>query len=214
MNRSIKLGGIVIVMLVVIAVTHTLTDSTIDDLAPAKKTPPPVVEEHGTCKKGTVQLPGPMGPQDAAVKVKVYVTSDNECDTSTLNSMQDLAKKYGDRIYVTFGDLLDSSTLQEAQMAKIGCKSGLTINGKSKFVLPERGLKGAILLDGPTGQTNYNMKDVEDIVVHLLRKKGVLKEGEEVGGQQGKGEEEAGTDKQAQPSEQRTHTPTEHDHAH
>lgn len=198
MSRSIKAGAIVIGLLMIIAVTHTVTNSTLDDLAPQKKkTPTTTTTEENHGEKGTVQLPEPMGSPDALVKVRVYVTSDNDCDTSTLDKMKDLAKKYGDAIYVTFGDMLDKDTLKEAQLAKIGCKSGLTINGKNKFILPERGLKGAILLDGPTGQTNYNMKDVEDIIVHLLQKKGVIDEEAQPEGQTAAGEEATSTEVKA-----------------
>lgn len=174
MSKSIKVGAIVVGLLVLIAITHSFTGSTLDDLAPAEKktAQAPPKEDHG--KKGTVKLPGPMGPEDAPVRVRVYVTSDNSCDTTTLENMKKLGAKYGDKLRVTFGDLLDKEVEKEAHIAKIGCKSGLTINGKSKFILPERGLKGAILLDGPVGQTNYTAKDVEAIVVHLLKKKGLL----------------------------------------
>lgn len=179
MNKSIKIGVVVVGLLAVIALSHTVTNSTLDDLAPKKRTPTPAPpqEDHG--KKGSVTLPKPMGRPDAPVVIKVYVTSDNNCDTTTLDNVQDLGKKYGDKLYITFSDLLDQTVLEEAQMAKIGCKSGLTINGKSKFILPERGLKGAILLDGPVGRTNYTMKDVEAIIVHLLEKKGLLHSGAE-----------------------------------
>ena len=173
--RSLKIGGIVLALLVAVALSHKATNSDLEDLAPKKKEAPPVEEADSKDHKNEpVELPKPMGSPDAVVKIQVYVTSDNDCDTNTLKAMQNLAKELGDRVYVEFGDMLDAETLKEAQAAKIGCKSGLTINGKSKFMLPERGIKGAILLDGPIGQTNYDMVDVRDIVFHILDQKGKL----------------------------------------
>ncbi|NSW58590.1 MAG: hypothetical protein HPY44_21470 [Armatimonadetes bacterium] len=171
-----KIGAIVLGLLIVVALSHKVTNSDLEDLAPKKKTEEPAkpqkAESQEHSKGEPVELPKPMGSPNAAVKINVYVTSDNTCDTTTLGAMKELAKELGDRVYVKFEDLLEEDTLKEAQKAKIGCKSGITINGKSKFILPDRGLKGAILLDGPIGQTNYDMHDIKDIVYHLLDQKG------------------------------------------
>ena len=78
--------------------------------------------------------------------------------------------KFGNKVYLQFADLLDTKIKSEANVAKIGCKTGLTINGQSKFILPERGLKGAIMFDGPVGQKNYSPQDVEAVIRHLIGK--------------------------------------------
>lgn len=177
-TRSLKISGIVLLLLVVVALSHKATNSDLEDLAPKKKAEEPAkpqkAEDQDHSKGKPVELPKPMGSPNALVKINVYVTSDNTCDTTTLGAMQELAKELGDRVYVKFEDLLEADKLKEAQEAKIGCKSGLTINGKSKFMLPDRGLKGAILLDGPIGQANYDMHDIKDIVYHLLDQKGLV----------------------------------------
>lgn len=119
-----------------------------------------------------VELPAPMGSPDASVKVNVYVTSDNACDVSTLDAMTEIAHKFGgDAVYVTFKDLLDEQVQAEAHAAKISCLSGITINGQSQFILPERGLTGTVMLDGPVGEINYDKTDVEAIIRHLLSTK-------------------------------------------
>jgi hypothetical protein len=82
--------------------------------------------------------------------------------------MEDLYSKFGDQIYIIYSDLLDADVLKDAQDHKISCKTGITINGKSQFILPERGLKGTVMLDGPTGQKNYDITDIEAIVQHIL----------------------------------------------
>lgn len=174
MNRSYTLALVVIALLAVVALSHQFLGMTAEDIAANK--PQEHSHDHdgeGTdehdAQEGQVELPAPMGSPDAPVEVRVYVTTDNECDVTTLSAMQDLAQKFGDDIYVTFGDLLDEDVQAEAHAAKIGCKSGLTINGQSKFILPERGLGGTVLLDGPVGEINYKIEDVEAIVEHLLK---------------------------------------------
>lgn len=166
----------VVVGLLIVAMTNSLMPSKIEghtkDVAKDAKQAE-AKHDHGK-EEAKFELPKPMGAKTAPVKVKVYVTSGNECDTTTLTAMQDIGKKYGDKVYIEFGDMAQGDVLTEAQKAKIGCKSGITINGKSKFVLPERGLDGSILLDGPVGQINYNMDDVDEIIAHLLKKSGDL----------------------------------------
>lgn len=166
-TRSLKVYGIIAGLLIVLALSHRLTRSTLDDLAPVKPKPTATQKEDAKSKK-PAPLPKPMGNPKAKVKVQVYVTSDNECDHTTLDAMKGLHEKFGDQVYITYGDLLDAAVLEQAQTHKISCKSGLTINGKSQFILPERGLKGTVMLDGPAGDKNYNMDDVEAIVKHLL----------------------------------------------
>ncbi len=166
----------VVVGLLIVAMTNSLMPSKIEgQTKDAAKDAKQAEAEHDHGQdEAKFELPKPMGAKTAPVKVKVYVTSGNECDTTTLTAMQDIGKKYGDKVYIEFGDMVQGDVLTEAQKAKIGCKSGITINGKSKFVLPERGLDGSILLDGPVGQINYNMDDVDEIIAHLLKKSGDL----------------------------------------
>lgn len=176
MTRSVKLGAVIIVLLVFVAIINHAGDERAD--AKDKSDSPKLHslvnagEEPDTTHSGdagAVTLPDPIGPEDAAINIMVYVTSDNTCDTTTLGAMEDMGNKYKDRIRVEFADMLDEAVLQEAQNAKLGCKSGLTINGKSQFLLPERGIKGTVLLDGPPGEKNYTMDDVEAVIQHLLK---------------------------------------------
>lgn len=183
MHKSYALALIVMALLAVVALSHQFLGVTAEDLAANKPQghshdhdEDATAEEHET-QEQRAELPAPLGAPDAPVKVQVYVTSDNECDVTTLQAMQDLARKFGDDVYVTFSDLLDEEVQVEAYAAKISCKSGITINGKSKFVLPERGLKGTVLLDGPVGEMNYDLTDVEAIIKHLLSKEEKRAEG-------------------------------------
>lgn len=114
------------------------------------------------------ELPKPQGSKNAPIQVRVYVTSDNACDTTTITAMQKLHDRYPGKVYIEFADLLKPDVKKEADKVKIGCKSGVTINGKTRFFLPGRGLKGTIMLDGPVGQKNYTTEDIDAVVKFLL----------------------------------------------
>ena len=175
MNRSLKAALIVIGLLVVLALSHQFTGSSLEDLtanrpasaAQAQKKP---AEPEKPAEP--VLLPDPVGPPDAPVKVEVFITSNNKCDTSTLEGMKQLAGQFDNHVRIEFKDLLDPKTKQKAQDAKLGCETGLMINGRTKFIIPERGIKGVIRLDGPVGVKNYNLEDVKAVVEYLLKEKG------------------------------------------
>ena len=174
MSRSTKITIVIVGLVAVLAVSHKLTGTTLEDLTAKKSGENSEAQDanhdaHGDAQK-RVPLPKPMGTRGAPVKVKVYVTPDNTCDQTTLDGMKRISQKFGDGVYVEFADLLNKQVQREAEKVKIGCKSGITINGQSKFLLPQRGLKGAIMLDGPMGKMNYKMDDIEAIVQHLLTK--------------------------------------------
>ena len=169
MSRSTKISLIIIGLVAILAVSHRLFGTTLEDLT-KKKPSETSAHAHEAEKKADFVLPKPIGDPGAKIQVKVYVTGGNECDTTTLSAMQAIAAKYQKEVYVQFADLRDKQVQAEAHKAKLGCKSGITINGQSKFILPGRGLHGAILLDGPVGQKNYKMSDIEAIIEYLLEK--------------------------------------------
>ena len=175
MSKRTGTAFVIIGLLVVMGLSHKLTDTTLVDIAGNKllwdDSHSHGDEEEKEKESPKVVLPDPMGSKDADVRIKVYVTSDNECDETTLHGMQDIGRDFGNDVYIEFADLLEEEVLREAQEAKIGCKAGLTINGKSKYILPERGIKGAILLDGPIGQLNYDIDDVKAIITYHLEYK-------------------------------------------
>lgn len=171
-HHVVKRSGIVYLvvaaLLLVLALTNRLLGTSPDSATNKEKKSPQAEAKAEESPKQRVKLPAPVGPPDARVKVRVYLTSDNTCDDTTIRAMDGLHKKFGDKIYIAYSDLLEDDVLKEAQEHKISCKTGITINGKSQFILPERGLKGTVMLDGPTGQKNYDMGDVEAIVQHIL----------------------------------------------
>lgn len=170
MDDVVKRSGVayivVAALLLALALANRLTGTPSDTGGKKKSAPSNVASPKSP--QMHVRLPEPMGSPDAHVKIRVYVTSDNTCDDTTLRAMASLHEKFGDKVYIVYSDLLQNDVLKEAQDHKISCKTGITINGKSQFILPDRGLKGTVMLDGPTGQKNYDMGDVEAIVQHIL----------------------------------------------
>ncbi len=175
MSKTWKITGFVAMLLVLMVLSHYVTGTTPEDLASNKHQTPAANSNkgssHGEGHGKPVPLPAPIGPANAAVKIKVFVTSDNTCDTTTVQGMKDLAKKYQGKVLVKFMDLNHGAIAKEAQDAKISCKSGLTINGMSILRVPGRGVKGLVMFDGPMGQNYYSLEDVDAAVAHLLSQK-------------------------------------------
>jgi hypothetical protein len=171
MDRGTKITLIIVALVAILAFSQSLTGGKLTDLvsnrakAAAAANGVPASEAHGQKK---VELPKPAGNPSAPVKVRVFVTSDNTCDTSTIKAMEKLTTKYPGKVYVEYADLLNEKVKKEADRVKIGCKSGLTINGKNRFFIPSRGLNGTIMFDGPVGQKNYRPDDVEAVIELLL----------------------------------------------
>ena len=176
MNRSLKITAIIAGLLVAMYLSSRLTGTTLEDITANR----PGQHDHEAEDKNAktkdsekhppMKLPAPMGPTSAPVQMKVYITSDNTCDKTTLDGMTNMAKKYGDKLRIEFKDLLNKATASEAQDAKISCKSGLTINGMSILRVPGRGVKGLVMFDGPIGEKNYNLDDLDAAVAYLLKK--------------------------------------------
>lgn len=180
MNKSYKIAGLVGILLAVMVASHYVTGTTPEELnnkpkseASNKAVPEPT---------GPIKIPDSLGPKQAPVKIKVYVTSDNHCDTTTVDGMKAVAKKFSKRVRIEYVDLLKADTQQEAQRAKISCKSGITINGKSVMHIPGYGVKGLVMFDGPMGGgKNYGVKEVEAAVQYLLKEKQSQKKAKQAG---------------------------------
>ena len=172
MSKSYKIAGLVVVLLGIMVATTYLTGTTPEQLDGNKANHEDKAEASNKAAlepTGKVKLPQPTGPKNAPVKVKVYVTSDNHCDTTTLDGMKQVAKKFGTKVRVEFVDLLQTGTQKEAHAAKISCKSGITLNGMSVLRIPGYGVKGLVMFDGPMGKDkNYGVREIEAGVQQLL----------------------------------------------
>ena len=172
MSRTWKITAVVGALLVVLALTHNATNTTLEDLG-KKPSADADAKKKAEAAKGheKVPMPKPMGNVNAPVKIRVYLTSDNTCDTSTLSALQTVSKEFGDKVYVDFVDILKPEVKKEADKLKIGCKTGIAINGKTRFIIPDRGINGAILFSGPVGKKDYGPKEIMDVVRYLLKQK-------------------------------------------
>ena len=174
MAKSWKIASFVVVLLVLMALSHYVTGTTPEELSANKHPTPTANAAKGASHSGDhgkpVPLPHDIGPATAVVKVKVYVTSDNTCDTSTVQGMKDIAGKYPGKVLIQFMDLKTTEAAKEAETAKISCKSGLTINGMSILRIPGRGVNGLVMFDGPMGEKNYSLEDVDAAVKYLVSK--------------------------------------------
>jgi hypothetical protein len=172
MARSWKITGFVAILLFLMVLSHYVTGTTPEELSANKhKTETANSADHKTKSEGhgkPVPLPAPIGAKNAAVKINVYVTADNTCDTTTVEGMQGIANKYPGKVFVQFLDLNHAETAKAAQKAKISCKSGITINGMAIMHVPGRGVRGLVMFDGPMGQKNYSLEDVDAAVKHLV----------------------------------------------
>jgi len=170
MSRSLKVTAIIIGLLGLMVLSQYATKSTLEDITANK----PRSSTDGKRAKApekheSVKLPDPTGPASAPVKIKAYVTSDNSCDTSTLSAMKTISNKYGAKVRIEYVDLLKKEVANQAQQAKLSCKSGLTINGMSVMNIPGHGVKGLVMFDGPVGEKNYNLNDIDAAVSQLLK---------------------------------------------
>ena len=178
-------------LLILLVCSHYLTGTTLEDISESKPSGQSENEAEpiAEAENQSVELPDPVGPVGASVEIKVYVTSDNDCDTTTLDGMKHISNKYGEKVRIEFLDLLDATVVAQAQSAKISCKSGLTINGLSILRIPGRGVKGLVMFDGPIGQMNYDLEDVDAAVEYLLQQ-GESKPTEKADGEQSEGKEQ------------------------
>lgn len=177
MSKTWKIVIVVGALLAVMGLTHKATNTTIEDLGKMRMANSELrklaggneeASDGGKHEKLTA-LPKPMGKPGAPVIIKVYITSDNDCDTTTLSAMETISDLFKDKVFIKFVDLNKPEAKKEADKLKIGCKTGIAINGKTKFILPGRGLKGAILLDGPVGQKNYDVNTLKTVVEYLVK---------------------------------------------
>lgn len=177
MSKTWKIVIVVGALITVMGLTHRATNTTIEDLdrmrmpnSELRKLAAGNEENHdGDKHEKLTALPEPMGKAGAPVTIKVYITSDNDCDKTTLGAMQTISDQFKDKVFIKFVDLNNADAKKEADKLKIGCKTGIAINGKTKFILPGQGLKGAIMLDGPVGQKNYDVKTLQTVVEYLLK---------------------------------------------
>lgn len=165
MTRLTKLGLVSIVLILIIPLSWKLTGLDPTDIDPQhpwrlRKTDPKI-------GRPVFYVPRPIGPKDAPVKLKVFVTSHSDCDAGTVPAIRQLASKHEGKVYAEFIDLTTPEGAKQGVEAKISCQSGMTINGQNQFTVPGRA--EPLILNGPLGKHDYTFNDVDGIVERLIQ---------------------------------------------
>jgi len=118
-------------------------------------------------------LPKPIGPENAPVKITVFVSGTNSCHSDTVTSVQELAAQetYKDKMRVEFLDTAKPEVKKIADASKIGCEAGLLINGKSTMIVPGHGEMGLVVFSGPMGKKNYTRDDLIAAIAQVIKEK-------------------------------------------
>jgi hypothetical protein len=82
------------------------------------------------------ELPPPMGPQTAKVKVVVILNRRNPCHKEMADSWVSFFKPYADRVRVVFKDMEAESTRQLLAGIPIGCEAAMLVNGLNTIRVP------------------------------------------------------------------------------
>lgn len=176
MTRQAKLILIAAVALTLVvhfafAIRNTLRENEeVRQKAEAKK----AAEKENSKHEGTpVELPAPVGPEGAPVKIQVFVSGSNSCHSNTITQLEQLAQTepYQGKVRVEYLDTAKPEVKKLAGTAKIGCDAGLLLNGKSVMRIPGHGEAGLVMFTGPVGEKNYTMDDLKAGIDMLLKEK-------------------------------------------
>lgn len=121
---------------------------------------------------GPTELPKPVGPEGAPVKIQVFVSGSNSCHSETVTQLQNLAQDgpYKDKVRVEFLDTSKPEVKKLASESKIGCDAGLLLNGRTALRVPGHGEAGLVMFSGPMGQ-KYKLADLTAGVDQILKEK-------------------------------------------
>lgn len=134
-----------------------------------KPKPKPDLHTHAQ-RPHQMQVPKPVGPEKAPVKVTVFINSANPCHTESIEALKRLPEEYPDQVRVVFKDTRDPANAKAAAEAKIGCEMGLLVNGRMAFRLPGKGL---VMFQGPLmgGGHGVNMGDLRLVIENQVKEK-------------------------------------------
>ena len=164
MTRFTKFGLCLIVLALLIPLSWKAAGIDPSDLDPRR--PWELRKPDSTIGQPVMMIPRPMGPEDAPVKIRAFVTAKSGCDTSTIPLVRSFVFKHKGKVRAEFVDISTEPGAKEAAEAKISCKSGVTINGPSQFRLPKENNR-LVMLNGPVGQHDHTPKDLEAITVPI-----------------------------------------------
>jgi len=114
-----------------------------------------------------------IGPEDAAVKLDVFYEDDNECMSEFEPLMKKIAEQYAPNVRVEFKPTRVEENRERADELRLGCASGISINGDVVKSVPGVGKLGLVAFRGPPGQKDYDETMLRKAIEHELETKGV-----------------------------------------
>jgi hypothetical protein len=98
-------------------------------------------------------LPMPKGPENAKVKLTMFVDSHNSCHASKVDGMSKMMEPYEDRVRVVFRDSTTPGAQRDLAGQAVGCSITGMVNGLTEMKVPWA--KRPLIMQGPLGE---NMK--------------------------------------------------------
>jgi hypothetical protein len=119
--------------------------------------------------KPVFQLPAPVGPADAKVKIVAFVATSNGCHENTTLTLSDIAKAYKGKVRLEFVDMSGKEGRKEADAMGIACDSGLMINGRTEWTLGTGPKAQKVRFFGPVDEHEYGVAQLCSTIDYLLK---------------------------------------------
>ncbi len=172
---SVNVGSLLVFvgLIVVLAVTQWVVIPRMDKLskeAEQKSTEASTGDEGGAPHEpeAVFELPDPVGPEDAPVKIVSYLATDNSCHENTSWTLADVANAYKGKVRLEFVDMASKEGRKEADALGIACDSGLVINGKTELTIGTGKKTRKVRFFGPIDEHEYGMADLCAAIDYLL----------------------------------------------
>lgn len=114
-----------------------------------------------------------LGPEDAPVRLEVFYETDNECMTEFEPLMTKTAEEYAPHVRVEFKPTSVKENEERTHDLRLGCRSGIAINGEVVKKVPGVGDFNMVTFQGPPGQRDYDESMLSKVIEHELEQKGV-----------------------------------------
>jgi hypothetical protein len=176
-KRKALVIALAVALVLVFPAISALTKTRMEDLHPKKEWVERERLQQAAGKtasaKETAEMPQPIGPEDAPVRIQVFVQSSNHCHTATTDFVSKLPEEeaYKGKVRVEFLDTSNPEAKKKASDAKIGCDAGLLVNGKTAMRIPGHGEAGLVIFTGPVNEKNYKEADLRAAIDQILKVK-------------------------------------------
>lgn len=118
------------------------------------------------------QLAEPLGPEGAAVTIKVLWRHEGELETPLRPMMEQIASEYEGHVRVEFPEPQSEEQQRLVENVTSGVSSGLVINGEMIKEVPEAPL-GVLAFSGSSSFEEWGIDDLRLVIEHELEAAGV-----------------------------------------